>query len=91
MRELILWLRQGRPTEMPVILVPGFLIVTGSGGMHLTNWTFGVGRMSVDFEEALQDQEYRERIWEYCASRYPERVVWVTKDQWDLMLRGVQQ
>lgn len=88
-RAVWLWLRQGRPRHMPIVVIPGRCIVIDNGAMTLMGWTFASGfmRETLDLSPGSEDAL---RLWEYLIEHKFAQVEWMGVDQWREMTRARQ-
>lgn len=80
-RGFVLWLTQGCPRDMPVVIEAGRAIVVSDGEMTLLGWTLTecFMRAPLDLSTGSADAD---RLWEYLVSKKFATVEWMGVDQW---------
>lgn len=65
-RDHVLWVRQGCPTDGPIVLRVGTLEIWPDGHRAIQWWSWSSARMSRPIKT--------DELWEFLALRYPEAV-----------------
>jgi hypothetical protein len=85
----LLWRRQGRPRDFPVVADPGRMVILENGGMILSGWSFIDYFMSgtLDLTPGSDDLD---RLWEYLIEKKFAQPEWMGVDQWRKMRASSQ-
>jgi hypothetical protein len=71
-RSYLLWVRQGRPRDIPVVLRTGRLLAEPSGKGLIANWCFDCRYMD---RAIFNTQDGPDHLWDRLSAMYPvERV-----------------